>query len=151
MRELSSGLNILLLIGLIAAIYGIFWTVVPRTKCIGGKITVVTPAPIDRLVEVLDQRHRSTIMCGDVWCEGKVKDRKMFPGIRKSVIQRIDGSDIRGVCSKEATEFYTSKNEVIGYCKKHAPTCSCQWPYDAKPVDRQEAYDTIVVQDVTCS
>lgn len=152
MRELSSGLNVLLLIGLIATAYGIFWAIVPRTKCVGGKIIIVAPAPVDRLADVLDQRHRSIIMCGDVWYEGKVKTRKLFPGVRKSAVEFVGATGkSSGTCSKEATEFYVSKNEVIGYCKKHAPNCSCQWPYDSRPADRQEAYDTVVVQDVTCS
>jgi hypothetical protein len=128
----------------------------PPSRCENGKIIYPTSVVTNKPRSIANQSMTpasTIIMCGDVWCEGRVKDKKLFPiSGRNNAVEFIDNhGKSRGPCLKEATEFFSTKDAVIGYCKKHAPDCSCQWPYDSEPCDRQEAYDLVVVQDVTCS
>jgi hypothetical protein len=95
----------------------------------------------------LSFRRGELILCGDVWCEGQIVEKKMFRGMRRSNVQFIGDKGTEGTCFKEAKSFFVADDSVIGYCKKHTPKCLEQ---DTRcvSISSKEAHDTIIVQKI---
>jgi hypothetical protein len=103
----------------------------------------------------LKKKNPDVIFCGDVWRDGQIVDKKTFKG-QKSSNQYINSNGVvEGTCHKVAENFFIrshfayNKEEIIGYCKKHMPNCSCKYP--GRVISDKEAYDMIAVQQVMTS
>jgi hypothetical protein len=111
-----------------------------------SRIHAESAVATEKFFEELHERSR-VVYCGDLWKRGKHSHTylrylpdpcKPDHDLKVSIEQ----------CSQLAVHFFADDKGILGYCSKHVPKCSCQYPGNMEPISEQEAQDSLIIQGV---